>query len=110
MIKATVLYANEPGAQFDHAYYKDRHLPLIQARMGSACKYYTIDNGVSGSDPRKPPPFVALCHIFSNSADEFWAGLLPHFDEINADVSNYTNLKPIIQISDVVIDRISPLG
>jgi hypothetical protein len=42
MIKVSVMYANEPGARFDHDYYKDKHMPMIQARLGEHCKYYTI--------------------------------------------------------------------
>ena len=48
MIKVSVMYPNTPGAKFDHAYYKDKHMPLVKARMGEACKFYTVDKGVAG--------------------------------------------------------------
>ena len=28
MIKVSVMYPNTPGARFDHAHYRDRHMPL----------------------------------------------------------------------------------
>lgn len=28
MIKVSVMYANKPGARFDHAYYPDKHMPF----------------------------------------------------------------------------------
>ena len=28
MIKVSVMYPNTPGARFDHAYYRDKHMPL----------------------------------------------------------------------------------
>ena len=33
MIKVSVMYPNTPGARFDHAYYKDKHMPLLKTRM-----------------------------------------------------------------------------
>ena len=41
MIKVTVMYPYTEGARFDHAYYRDRHMPMVKARLGSACAYYT---------------------------------------------------------------------
>ena len=51
MIKFSVLYPNKPGVRFDHAYYRDKHMPLLKARMGDACKSYTIDKGLAGGAP-----------------------------------------------------------
>jgi len=28
MIKVSVMYPNTPGARFDHAYYRDKHMPF----------------------------------------------------------------------------------
>jgi uncharacterized protein (TIGR02118 family) len=33
MIKVSVMYANKPGARFDHVYYCDKHMPLVKACM-----------------------------------------------------------------------------
>jgi len=51
MIKFSVMYPNNPGARFDHDYYRDRHMPMVKARMGDACRYYTIDKGLAGGAP-----------------------------------------------------------
>ncbi|HWK49508.1 MAG TPA: EthD family reductase, partial [Steroidobacter sp.] len=55
MIKVSVMYPSRPGARFDHAYYKDKHMPLVQARMGAACRFYTVDKGLGGGAPGEPP-------------------------------------------------------
>jgi uncharacterized protein (TIGR02118 family) len=34
MIKVSVMYPNKPGARFDQAYYLDKHMPMVKARMG----------------------------------------------------------------------------
>src|SRR5690348_1454679 len=40
MIKVSVMYANKPGARFDHVYYRDKHMPLVRDRMGPSCLFY----------------------------------------------------------------------
>ena len=45
MIKLSVMYPNTPSARFDHAYYRDKHMPLIKARLGDACKRNTVGVG-----------------------------------------------------------------
>ena len=103
MIKVSVMYPNTPGARFDHTYYRAKHMPLLQARMGSHCKYYTVDQGLGGGAPGSPAPYVAMCHIFCESVQAFQDGFGPHSQEILADIANYTDLSPVIQISEIVV-------
>jgi len=103
MIKVSVMYPSKPGARFDHTYYKDKHLPLVKARMGAACKSYTIDKGLAGGAPGQPATYVAMCHIFVNSLEEFQNSFGPHAAEIMGDIPNYTDLQPVIQFSEVVV-------
>jgi len=105
MVKVSVLYPHTEGARFDHAYYRDRHMPLLKQRMGDACLYYTVDKGMAGGAPGAPAPFIGMCHIFCESADAFQKAFGPHAAEIMGDITNYTDLQPIIQISEVVVDR-----
>ena len=103
MIKVSVMYPNTPGARFDHAYYRDKHMPLVEERMGDACKYYTVDRGISGGASGSPATYVGMCHIFSDSLETFQSAFAPHSAEIMADIANYTDLTPIMQISEVVV-------
>ena len=103
MIKVSVFYPNKPGARFDHAYYKDKHMPLVKARMGAHCKYYTVDKGLAGGAPNTAPPYIGMCHIFCDSVEAFQAGFGPHAEEILKDIPKYTDLEPVIQISEVVV-------
>ena len=106
MFKVSVMYPNKEGARFDHTYYRDKHMPLVKARMGDACLYYTVDKGLAGGAPGAPPPFVGMCHIYCESAEAFQQAFAPHVAEIMGDVRNYTDLQPILQISEVVVDRL----
>ena len=102
MIKVSVMYPSKPGARFDHAYYRDKHMPLLKNRMGEACKSYTIDKGLAGGAPGQPPTYVGMCHVFADSVESFQAAFGPHAKEILADIANYTDIQPVMQISDVV--------
>lgn len=105
MIKVSVMYPHQPGARFDHDYYRDKHMPLVQSRMGAACRFYTVDKGVAGGGPGEPPAYVAMCHIYCDSQQAFNEAFGPHAKEILADIPKYTDLTPVIQISEVVVGQ-----
>jgi uncharacterized protein (TIGR02118 family) len=105
MIKVSVMYPNKPGARFDHAYYRNKHMPLLKSRMGSACLFYTVDKGMAGGAPGEPPTYVGMCHIYCDTVESFQAGFGPHAQEILADIPNYTDLSPVLQISEVVVGQ-----
>ena len=83
-------------------------MPLVQARMGKSCKHYSVDKGLGGGAPGAPAPYVAMCHIFCESVEAFQAGFGPHAQEIMADITRYTDLSPVVQISEVVVGEEAP--
>jgi len=105
MIKVSVFYPNTIGARFDHSYYRDKHMPLLKKRMGDKCLYYTIDKGIAGGEPGTPPTYIGMCHIFCDSVEDFQSSFGPHAEEIMNDIPNYTDLAPILQISEVVVEK-----
>jgi uncharacterized protein (TIGR02118 family) len=46
-----------------------------------------------------------MCHIFCDSVEDFQKGFGPHMQEIMGDIPNYTDLAPVIQISEVVVGK-----
>ncbi|KAA3654173.1 MAG: EthD family reductase [Proteobacteria bacterium] len=105
MIKVSVMYPATPGARFDHDYYRDTHMPMVKARLGAACRYYTVDKGLAGDGPGEAPTYIGMCHIFCDSVEAFQQAFGPHADAIMADIPNYTDLTPVLQISEVVVER-----
>ena len=103
MIKVSVMYPYQAGARFDHDYYANQHMPLLKQRMGDHCLYYTVDRGLAGGESGSPPAYVAMCHIFCTSVETFQQSFGPHAAEILADIPHYTDLQPVVQISDVVV-------
>ena len=103
MIKITVLYPNRQGAKFDMEYYCGRHIPLVREKLGTACKGISVEQGMAGMPPGAPAPFIALAHVYFDTVESFQAAFAPHAAEIMADLPNYTDIEPTIQISDVKI-------
>ena len=105
LIKVTVMYPYSEGARFDHTYYREVHMPMVKARLGSACHYYTIEKGVSGREPGSAPTFVAMCAFYCESAEAYRAASQAHTAEIRGDIANYTDIVPVVQLSEVVVER-----
>ncbi len=100
MIKVSVLYPNSPGATFDMAYYTSKHLPLVQKRVAT-CKGIAAEKGISGGTPGSAPTYIAMGHLLFDSVEDFQSGFNPHAAEILGDIPNYTNIQPVLQISEV---------
>jgi uncharacterized protein (TIGR02118 family) len=101
MIKVSVLYPNRGDAKFDMDYYVTKHMPMVRQKLAPACKGVAAEQGIAGGAPGTPPAFVAMGHLLFDSADAFQKAMAPHAAEIMGDIPNYTNIQPVIQISDV---------
>ncbi len=102
MIKVTVLYPSGEDKTFDHDYYRESHMPMVARVVGEPLKGYHIDHGVAGGTSDSPPPFLAAGHLLFDSVEAYDAGFGPHSKEIMADIPNYTNITPTLQISEIV--------
>jgi len=101
MIKVSVFYPHQPNANFDMTYYCEQHMPLVRRLLGSAVKNTAVEHGLSGGTPGSAPLYIALGHMYFESVPAFVEAWTPHAAEIIADIPNYTNLQPQIQISEV---------
>ena len=99
MLKISVLYPNGPNAKFDMTYYCGRHMALCQEVLGAALKRVEVDEGVGGGGPGVPAPYVAIGHLYFDSVESYEKAWAPRGVEIVADVPNYTNVAPVLQVS-----------
>ena len=102
MIKVTVLYPDTAGTKFDHSYYANTHIPLVQKLLGSDLKGSGIEKGISGGAPGAPAPYHCIGSLLFNSVEDFQSAFGPKAGEIMADIPNFTDIQPVIQISEVV--------
>ncbi len=103
MIKVTVLYPNGEGTTFDMAYYVSKHMPMVQRKCAPACRSIAAEKGVGGGEPGSKAPYVAIGHLTFDSLEAFQKSFGPNAGEILADIPNYTNSRPIVQISEVTL-------
>ena len=101
MIKVSVMYPNTEGSRFDMNYYLNTHIPLVQRLVGPALKGVAVDQGIEGGEPGSPATYAAMGHLFFESVKAFQAAFGPHAQAIVADIPNYTNTEPTLQISEV---------
>ena len=103
MIKVSVFYANNEGAKFDMDYYCNQHIPMVRQKLGPACRNAAAEQGLTGATPGSRPAFIAMGHLYFDSVEAFQTAFGPHAQAIMADIPNYTDIQPTIQISDVKI-------
>jgi uncharacterized protein (TIGR02118 family) len=106
MIRAAVLYPNSEGSRFDLEYYKRVHMPLVWKHLGPfgllGCE---VDGGIESADGGLQP-FAAIGYMFFETAEAFDAAFDKGGDPLIADIPNYTNIEPVMQISSYErIDR-----
>ncbi|MDA1256772.1 MAG: EthD family reductase [Chloroflexi bacterium] len=103
MIRVTVLYPNSDDASFNIDYYRDSHMKMISELLTPfGLRKTGIEKGIAGMGPGTPAPFIATGFIEFDSVEEFGKGFEAHGDKIMADIPNYTNVQPDVQISEIV--------
>ena len=101
MIKVSVLYPGGADTTFDMEYYLTRHIPMVRAKLGTACTNVAVEQGLGGATPGSPAAFIAMGHLYFDSVEAFQAAFGPHAAAIIADIPNYSSVQPTIQVSEV---------
>mgnify|MGYP001617688390 CR=1 FL=1 len=103
MIRVSVMYPSGEGKKFDHDYYVTKHMGLVQQRLGGlGLVRWEVDKGLAGGAPGAPAPFACVGHLYFKSVPDFQAAMKPHGKELFADVPNFTNITPQVQVSEIV--------
>lgn len=103
MIKVSVFYPNGEGKKFDTEYYFNKHVPMIQQKLGRACKHLAVEQGLAGAVPGSPAAYLIMFHLYFDSVEAFQTAFGPHAQAIMGDIPNYTDILPMIQVSEVKI-------
>jgi len=103
MLKVSVLYPYTEGGRFDMDYFLRQHLPLVDKTWGPALIKREIDAGLSGPGPGTRPTYVAMAHLYFLSIESFLAALGPQHQELEKEAPNFTDIKPIVQVSEIML-------
>jgi uncharacterized protein (TIGR02118 family) len=74
---------------------------MVQEKCGAALKGGDVEQGFSGVEPGYPATYVAMGLLLFDSVEAFQSAFGPHAKAIMADIPNYTDIQPTIQISEV---------
>jgi uncharacterized protein (TIGR02118 family) len=102
MIKVSIIYPNEEGKKFNWDYYMDKHVPMLKSVLGDSLNVISIDKGIAGRAPGSSVPYLAMCHMYFKSMASFKNSFVPNSEKLGKDVPNYTDIQPIVQISEVL--------
>lgn len=102
LIKVSVMYPYAEGKTFNMEYYETKHMPMVAGYLGTNLVKYTIEKGLSSGIPNQPLPYMAIGTFYVKSLADYQAAIAPNRDAIRADFANYTNIAPVILVSEVV--------
>ena len=97
----TVMYPNKPGVTFDFDYYLKQHATLIDRLYGASIAKLELRRG-SATPDGSPAPYVAIINIWIADQAAFDSAGAKHGATLIADVPNFTNTLPTIQIDEIV--------
>jgi uncharacterized protein (TIGR02118 family) len=101
MLYVTAVYPNGPGSRFDADYYLTSHTERANALLAphGLCAIRTTI-GIAALDG-SPPPYWAVSELHFTSRNDFDSAIAANGDALFADIPNYTNVTPILQVSDL---------
>ena len=93
--------------RFDFDYYLNTHMPMSIELLSKAKGFrgVSVERGIDIDNPPLPSAFVAMCHYYFDTVEDFVNAFMPHAAQLQGDIPNYTNLEPKIQINEVAIKR-----
>ena len=102
LVKVSIMYPYAEGKTFNMEYYEGKHMPMVAGFLGSNLVKYTIEKGVASGIPNQPLPYMAIGVFYVKSLSEYQSAIAPNIDAIRADFQNYTNVAPVILVSEVI--------
>jgi uncharacterized protein (TIGR02118 family) len=102
MTKVSVMYANGDNKTFNMDYYCNTHLPMVTELLGDALKGASVEKGLGSVAPGSTAPFASVGIMYFDSVEDFGNTFGPHAAKIMGDLPNFTNIEPIVQISEVM--------
>jgi uncharacterized protein (TIGR02118 family) len=97
----SVVYPKSANSHFDHTYYLQKHMPLVQRTYGA--------HGMTGAQIMRgtsslggAPVYELIALLEFPDMDTFLKAAGAHSDEVMQDVPHFTDIKPIVQFNDSV--------
>ena len=82
-------------------------MPMSIERLSGAkgFKGVSVERGIEIEEPPIKSLYVAMCHYYFESLEDFMVAFMPHAEVLQGDIVNYTNIEPTIQINQVEMSK-----
>ena len=101
MIDVMVAYPNSDALAFDDRYYIEKHATLVNNLLSEhGLRYFRVHRRL---DPQSPYHLVA--HLGFDSAQSFESAFATVGEQLLADIANFTNVEPVLQVNEVIDTR-----
>ncbi len=102
MVRLFAMYPNKPDSKFDFDYYASVHMQMAKERLGEfGLREVGITKGTTTLDG-EPAPYIYIGTADFDNAEDMQRGFEAHAEAVMADIPNYTDIQPEIQISEVL--------
>ena len=76
---------------------------MVAGLLGDAVIGASVEQGLGGGDPNQSATYIAMGNLYFKTMESFENSFGPNAEKIMGDIPNYTNINPVIQISEVMI-------
>jgi len=107
MFNISSIYPKKVGCSFDFDYYLNKHMPMLIELLSKAKGFQgvSVERGIDIEDPKMESSYIAMCHYYFDTLENFMTAFIPHAEKLQGDIANYTNIEPTIQINKVEISK-----
>lgn len=107
MFNIASIYPKKEGCRFDFDYYLEKHMPMSIALLSGAKGFrgVSVERGIDIEEPRLESSYIAMCHYYFDSLEDFLAAFMPHAEQLQGDIANYTDIEPVIQVNKVEMTK-----
>jgi uncharacterized protein (TIGR02118 family) len=95
-----IIYPVSADSHFDYDYYLSTHMPLVDSHMGPHIDRVLVTKGIAGGPDVPPPYHLVATIVFADQAA--MKAALRASGPVNADVPNFTNVRPQVLIGEVI--------
>ena len=74
---------------------------MVKSLLKDSVKVISIDKGIAGRTPGSQAPYLAMFHMYFETISAYQNSFGPNAEKIRTDIPKYTNIQPIVQISEV---------
>lgn len=100
MIRVAVIYPNQPEKKFDTDYYLNNHTPLLVEKYTPFGLVGAEVDTAKVKEGQQAAPYIAIGYIMFESTKSFMQAYQAVGNEVMADIVNFTDIEPQIQISE----------